>query len=332
LSKFFAIAYLFSMTGHTKAYASLVFICFVWGTTYLAIRIGVQHYPAFLFAGLRQSMAGIILMTGALVISRKKDLGAANIFRQMLVGFLMLSIGNGGVTWGEQYIPSGIASLICSLMPLFAVLFNLAWSQKDHFNSTIGAGMLLGLGGVALIFRHNLTQVTHLTYLYGILATLLATIGWALGSILNKRNAGQLNAFFNSGMQLFFGGLFMLVLSPVLDHYPAALAWNTDGVLALLYLTVFGSALAYGAYMYTLSVLPVGIATLYAYINPLVAVLAGYLFLREELNIYTALAFVSIAASVYLVNKGYRKQHETLSNNEATNIALAFPESAPAES
>jgi drug/metabolite transporter (DMT)-like permease len=319
------------MTKHTKAYIALIFICIVWGTTYLAIRVGVMHYPAFLFAGVRQFIAGIILMVAALIISKEKDLSTKNIVSNMLVGFLMLTVGNGGVTWGEKFIPSGISALICSMMPLFAVLFNLLSSKKDHFNMSIGFGMLLGVCGVGLIVRHNLEEVTKPAYLGGIFATIVATSGWAFGSIINKRNVAPVNAFLNSGMQLLFGGLFMLILSPVIDDYHGFQWWNTNAILSLVYLIIFGSALAYAAYMYALSALPVGLATIYAYINPLIAVLAGYLFLKEELNIYVGLAFVTIVVSVYLVNRGYRKQHKEDIKNAESNMAAAFPESAPAE-
>jgi drug/metabolite transporter (DMT)-like permease len=318
------------MTKQTKAYVALVFICIVWGTTYLAIRIGVLHYPAFLFAGVRQTIAGIILMTAALFINKQRDFTKANVLRQMLVGFLMLSIGNGCVTWGEKFIPSGISALICSLTPLFAVMINLATSKKDRLNWIIGLGMLLGISGVGLIFRNNLDEVTKPAYLGGMFATLLATTCWATGSIINKKNVNPVNAFLNSGMQLLFGGLFMLMISPVADDYSGFQLWNADGIMALVYLIIFGSALAYAAYMYALSALPVGIATLYAYVNPLIAVLAGALFLKETLNIYTALAFTAIVISVYLVNKGYRKQHEDSTTN--SQIAGGFPESVPAES
>jgi len=318
------------MAKNTKAYIALVFICITWGTTYLAIRIGVMHYPAFLFAGVRQTIAGILLMAIALMVSRQKDLSAKNIFRQMLVGFLMLSIGNGCVTWGEKYISSGIAALLCSIMPLFAVLFNLLSSKREHFNSTIGIGLILGVCGVGLIFRHNLADITKPAYLLGIFSVLLATCSWALGSIVNKKNVDPVNPFFNSGMQLLFGGIFMLVMSPAIDNYSGMKLWDTNGLLALVYLIIFGSVLAYAAYMYALSALPVGIATIYAYINPLIAVIVGSIFLNEELNIYTGLAFITIAVSVYMVNKGYRKQHIEIQTTET--ITATFPESVPLES
>lgn len=316
------------MTKHAKAYLALIYICIVWGTTYLAMKVGVRHFPAILFAGLRQTAGGLILMPAALLLSKEKDLSAKNILRQMLVGFLMLTIGNGGVTWGVRHIPSGTAALVCSMMPIFAVMFNLVASKKERLNWAIASGMILGFCGVGLIFRDNVGAISKPAYLGGVLVVLFGNSGWALGSIVNKKNSAQVNPFFNSGLQLFFGGIFMLLLSPVVDDYHDFQPWNADGILALIYLIIFGSALAYAAYMYALKILPVGIATLYSYINPLIAVLAGYLFLNEALNIYTALAFITIAISVYLVNRGYRQQHKKDLKKEP-DYASAFPESIP---
>ena len=309
------------MSKQPKAYAALVFVCIVWGTTYLAIRVGVMHYPAFLFAGTRQTVSGLILMGIALAANRNMDLSKANILRQMLMGFLMLTVGNGCVTWGEKTVPSGVAALICSAMPIFAVLFGLLSSKRDRFNSFIGFGMTLGVAGVALIFRNSFKDLSNQNYLVGAFAILLATCSWAYGSVLNKKNINPVNAFLDSGMQLFFGGMFMLMLSPAIDDLHNVQWWDRNGFLSLLYLISFGSVGAYAAYTYTLSKLPVGIATIYAYINPLVAVIMGYFILQEELSIYTGLAFVTIIVSVFLVNKGYRKQHASELKTSLKNTA-----------
>ncbi len=311
------------MKPDTKAYIALVFVCIVWGTTYLALRIGVMHYPAFLFAGVRQTVAGTVLAIAALAMNKNKDLSARNIGLQALVGFLLLTIGNGCVTWGEKTVPSGIAAMICAGMPLFAVLFNLMLHKGEKLNLMIGAGMLLGLVGVGLIFRQNLSDISNTAYLWGIAAVLLATCSWAGGSIINKQNTNPVNPFFNSGLQLLFGGLFMLIISPFVDNYQGMDLWNKDGLLALAYLIVFGSILAYAAYMYVLSKLPVGIATVYAYVNPLVAVILGYIILKEEVNIYTGLAFIAIISSVLMVNRGYRQQKEQaiIADNKASAAA-----------
>jgi drug/metabolite transporter (DMT)-like permease len=320
------------MTKQTKAYIALVFICIVWGTTYFAIRVGVAHYPAFLFAAIRQIAAGAILIPVALMANRQVDLSKQNILRQMLMGFLMLTFGNGGVTWAEQYVSSGVAALLCSMMPVFAVVFNLLSSKRDRFNAVIGFGMLLGVFGVGLIFRHNLADLAKPGYMAGIVCVVVATAAWALGSSLNKSYGKTVNPLFNSGLQLTFGGVFLTVISVFSDNYTGMEVWNKDGLLALVYLIVFGSVLSYAAYMYVLNVLPVGVATIYAYVNPLIAVVAGALFLNEELNMFIGMAFVTIVASVFLVNHGYRLQHKADKVMKDSKMAEAFPESLPADS
>lgn len=299
---------LVKMSTQLKAYLALLYICIIWGTTFLVIRIGITHYPPLLFAGVRQVLAGAILIPMALSAGRKADWTKANVLRQMLIGFLMLTVGNGGVTWAELYIPSGIAALLCALMPIVAVLLNLASSSREKLNTSIVSGMLLGVAGVALIFRQSLADLANPRYLGGMIVTILGTSGWALGSTISKRHSSAINPLFNSGLQLAFGGVFMLLLSPLTDDYSNIDVFNTDGLLALAYLVLLGSVIAYSAYMFALKNLPVGIATIYAYINPLIAVVAGYFFLSEPLNVYIALAFVAIVSSVFIVNSGYRKQ------------------------
>lgn len=310
------------MSRQAKAYIALVFIAITWGTTYLAIRLGVAHYPAFLFAAIRQSVSGIIIMVAGFAMSRKLDLSMGNIMHQMLIGFLLITLGNGFVTWGEKFIPSGVAALICSLMPLCAVMINLAISKADNINLPILIGMILGFAGVGIIFKDNVADLANKDYLLGMCATFLATSSWAIGSVINKRKKHQVNAIFNSGMQLFFGGMYLFIFSPLIDNYNHFDPFNPEALWPMIYLIVFGSVLAYTAYMYALKELPVGIASLYAYVNPLVAVVLGYFVLHEQLTWLTALAFVTIMTGVYLVNYGYRKQHKEkqISSQNSTKI------------
>lgn len=304
----FCIHILSFMSATAKAYLALIFICIVWGTTYMAIRVGVEYYPAFLFAGTRQLISGLILLLVAYATNKKFDLSAANIMRQLVIGFLMLTLGNGLVTWGERTVPSGAAALICSAMPIFAVLFGLLQSNTHKINATIGGGMLLGTLGVALIFRQDVAALTNGKYILGILAIVMATASWAGGSVYNRKNINPVNPLFNAALQLTFGGLVMLVISATTESYEHLTLIHSKGLLSLIYLIVFGSVLAYSAYMYALQHLPVGIATIYAYINPLVAVLMGVFLLHEQANIYTILSFCAIMCSVFLVKKGYQQQ------------------------
>lgn len=296
------------MSTKTKAYLALLFICIVWGTTYISIRIAVLHYPAFLFAAIRQVIAGLTIAVAAWAINKDVDLSWKNLRHQILTGFLMITLGNGFVTWGERTVPGGIAALICCLMPICAALINVAMSRKERLNGLIILGMLLGIVGVGFIVKDDLQKLDNAYYLLGAGAIFIATVSWAYGSVLNKKYKATKNPIFNSGLQLLSGGLFLFIGSPLIDDYTDMNIMQQDVLLPLLYVIIFGSILAYTAYMYALKELPVGVVTLYAYINPLVAVVLGYYMLGESLTIYTALAFVSIAAGVWLVNRGYQSQ------------------------
>jgi drug/metabolite transporter (DMT)-like permease len=298
------------MKNQTKAYIAYAFICIIWGTTYLAIRVAVLHYPPYLMAGTRQVLSGFILVAIALMINRQVDLSRKNILQQAIIGFLLITMGNGLVTWAEQYIQSGIAALICSTMPISAVLINIV-SGKERLNLRVILGMLLGFSGVAVVFHESLNKQTSedsQIFIIGIVALFVATFSWALGSLFNKRNAEAKNSLFNAGLQVVIGGSLMFLISPFVDSYDHFTLWNEEGFWAIVYLIVFGSVLAYAAYMYALKVLPVGFVTSYAYVNPLVAVLLGSWMLDESLNMYTILAFVMIIMGIFIVRSGYKKQ------------------------
>lgn len=283
------------------------YIAIIWGTTYLGIRVAVTHYPAFLMAGVRQVVSAGILCIIALSFNKKFNLSRRNTVRNAVIGFLMISVGNGLVSWAEKYVPSGVAALVCSTMPVSVVLFNLISNRKEKPNAWIIVGMLLAFGGVALIFKNDVAALADRAYLVGIAVLLLATFGWSIGSILSKRWGNDTNPMFDSGMQLFFGGLFLLLGSPLVDDYSKADWYNRDALIALGYLIVFGSVIAYAAYRYALKELPVGFVTSYAYVNPLVAVILGAA-VGEPTSAWTVLSFVAIIAGVFLVNNGYQRR------------------------
>lgn len=296
------------MNKTTKAYLAIAFLSIAWGTTYLAIRIAVMHYPAFLFAGLRQVIAGLLMGIFALLVYKKADISWPVVRMNLLIGFFMISVGNGIVSYAEKTVPSGVAALICSMMPLNAVMLNIFMNKAEKINAIIVGGLVLALTGVALIFRDNLADLGNTAYFGGMIAIYIGTISWAFGSIKSRKLTGVKNPIFNAAMQLFFGGFFLLVLSPAVDSYENFEPFQPDALKAMAYLILVGSFLAFTAYMFALKVLPVGIVTLYAYVNPLVAVILGYFILDERLTWFTALAFVAIVSGVYLVNTGYRKQ------------------------
>lgn len=296
------------MNNTTKAYLSVAFLSIAWGTTYLAIRVAVMVYPAFLFAGVRQVIGGLLLGLIALGLYKKADLSRRMILHNILIGFLLITMGNGIVSYAEKTVPSGVAALICCLMPLNAVVLNLILYKNEQMNKQIVAGLAIALIGVVLIFRDNLADLINPAYLWGMIAIYIGTFSWAYGSIRNRYREAKTNPLFNSAMQLFFGGVMLVILSPLVDSYENFEPFHPDAMKAMAYLIIVGSLLAYSLYMYAFKILPVGVVTLYAYINPLVAVILGYLILDERLTWFTALSFVTIVSGVYLVNTGYRKQ------------------------
>jgi drug/metabolite transporter (DMT)-like permease len=293
----------------TLAYLSYAYIAIIWGTTYLGIKIAVTHIPAFLMAGVRQVVSAFIMCGVAYAINRKVDLKGKTIWQNAAIGLLMITIGNGIVSWAENYVPSGVAALICSTMPISVVCINLLIGKSEKLNLLIVLGMLLGFFGVAMIFRQDLSKLGDPSYLAGIISLVFATFGWAAGSILSKRWGSDKNPMFDSGMQLFFGGLFLLITSPLVDNYEMADWNNKDALLALAYLIVFGSIFAFTLYRFALKVLPVGFVTSYAYINPLVAVFLGTM-AGEALNEWVVFAFVAIIGGVFLVNTGYQQRRK----------------------
>lgn len=294
------------MSAKTKAWIALIFICIAWGTTYLAIKICVAAFPPFLMAGVRQFAAGIIILLIALTRRKRINRSRKNILRQIVIGILMITLGNGLVSWGEQYIPSGVSALICAMMPIFAVVCNLFINKTERLNGIIVLGIILGFAGVALNFKDSIAALGNSTYTAGIFITVIATATWGIGSVISRSNQPTQNPIFNSAIQVMAGGLTLLLLSPLVDNYDHIHRGDTGALLSLLYLIIIGSVAAYTAYMYALKVLPVGVVTIYAYINPLVAVILGWWWMHEPLTIYTFFSFAAIILGVYITNKGYR--------------------------
>jgi drug/metabolite transporter (DMT)-like permease len=299
------------MKNQRLAWVALAIVCIVWGTTYLALRVVVTHFPSFLFLGIRQAVAGLLLGGGLLLFGGRKWPAKGVIIRQSIGGFFMITLGNGLVGWGEKTIPSGIAALICSTMPLWVNMINLLINRNEKPNGLIYTGIICGIAGMFFIFRENLAYFGNTAYLIGIIITFTATLSWASASVWIKRVSTNTDPLMNAAIQMLSGGIWMFVFSFILEDYHH-LVWSSDVIWSLIYLIFIGSILAYGAYGYALSKLPITIVSMYAYINPMVAVILGWLILKEALNIYTAIAFVLTVSGIYLVNKGYQLRHRAI--------------------
>jgi drug/metabolite transporter (DMT)-like permease len=291
------------------AYLALAAVCVIWGTTYLALRIAVAHFPALLFTALRQVIAGAIIISATMLLMKASLPGGTHILRQAIAGFFMISVGNGFVAWAEMYIPSGIAAIICSLMPMTVIGINLSIHREEKPNAMVLLGAALGFLGIVLIFSEHLAELSSQEYLLGITLTFLAVLGWASASIWIKKKNTESNLYMNAGLQIFFGGILLFPVSAVFDDY-SLISWTPEAIYPFIYLVVFGSIVAYVSYSYALRKLPMTIVSMYAYINPLVAVVLGWLVLDEKLNGKIGLAFIITVLGIYTVNKGYQQLKE----------------------
>jgi drug/metabolite transporter (DMT)-like permease len=286
-------------------YTALGAICLIWGTTFLVLRIAVLHFPPFLFVTLRQVLAGLLL-AGFMLVTRKAVLPAkSDIVRQAIAGFFMISLGNGLVAWAEVLIPSGVAAILCSLMPVAVILINVSINKEERPTVPIIAGVLIGLLGIMMIFQEHLAEFSNLEYQVGIFLILVSVISWAGGSVWLKKRGNDGNAFLNAGLQMFFGGIWLIPVALLFDDL-TAIHWSAEAAYSLLYLVLIGSVVAYACYSYALRKLPMTIVSLYAYVNPIVAVLLGWIVLDEKLTIKIGIAILITVAGIYIVNKGYQ--------------------------
>jgi drug/metabolite transporter (DMT)-like permease len=286
-------------------YIALGAICLIWGTTYLVLRIAVLHFPPFLFVTIRQLLAGGLLIGFMLLSGKALWPDRGHIMRQAIAGFFMITLGNGLVAWAEMYIPSGVAAIICSLMPMMVILINLAINKEERPTVAILIGVLLGLGGIMMIFGEHLTEFSKPQYQVGILVIFIAVISWAGGSVWLKKRGNDGNAFMNAGLQMFFGGIWLVPGALIFDDL-SNVSWSAEAFYSLIYLVLIGSIVAYACYSYVLQKLPMTIVSLYAYVNPIVAVILGWLVLHEKLNFRIGVAILITVAGIYIVNRGYQ--------------------------
>lgn len=293
-----------------KAYGALAAVCFFWGTTYLAIRIGVDSMPPFLFAGVRFLLAGGLMSLYFIV--KKTPWPSLKEWKSiLLVSVLFFVVGNSSVVHAEQHISSGLAALICSAIPIWVVLINLLTSRSEKLNALIVGGLLIGFSGLVMIFYDNIGDLSDPSHLFSLVFLLAGNLTWSYGTVYAKKTKLQTPMLFAAGLQMFAAGIQLsavgLISGEASAFHPTAEAWT-----ALLYLVVIGSIVSYGAYMYALSKLPSTVVSLYAYVNPVVAVVVGFLVLHEQFGFYTLVAMAITIAGVYLVNAGFKKRTDAV--------------------
>ena len=278
---------------------SFAAVYIIWGSTFTAIKWGLESFPPFMLSGARFLTAGLIF----LAISRLKEVRSMKfpqVKREMLIG-IFLTLGNAGVCWAEQFISSGIAALIVGAVPVMFILFNWLSFEKKVPTTSAMIGFAVGMTGIMLISMDSASSVDW----RGVTALILANCSWVIGSLLMKTSPETNSYFSRASVQLITGGLFILCLSMIAgENLKSFEEIAFRGIMSVVYLALAGTILAYTCYSFLMKTVRTELASTYALVNPILAVLLGVLWLNEPFTMKIAVATTLILGSVFMVIYG----------------------------
>lgn len=288
---------------HDKLLAYIAFgiVCVVWGTTYLAIRVAVETIPPLLLTGIRYLTAGLIML--AIVKLRGEKLPRdPRVLRELaLIGALMVGGGNLAVVWAEQYVPSGMAALLVATAPFWASILEAMRKNGEHIGLHRGLGMLVGFIGVALLVTPgSLAGQLAPGVLAGAIVIQIGSLCWQYGMVRGKHYLHGVSPMVSATVQMLFGGALVMIVGLAIGE-GSRFVVTPRTFAGLAYLTIFGSVIAYSAFIFALAHMRATSLSLYAYVNPAVAVVLGWLILDERLTWVSIVAMVVILGGVAIV-------------------------------
>lgn len=289
----------------TLAYVALGVVYILWGSTFVAIRTVVAHMPPFISGSIRFLLAGLALLLFTHLTERWRKPTREQLLNAAMVGILLMGMGNGLVMWSQLSLPSGITALLVAAFPVWLTVAEALLSRGASLRGPVVTGVAVGLAGVVLIAsaKGDISFAGNHTPIGALVGVQTATICWTIGYLKARSLKLRLPLVMASGLEMASGGAFLFVLSILSGEdwllmvgAPAA-AWAGIGYLAL-----FGSIIGFTAFAYTRNTLPSHIVGTYAYVNPLVAVILGWLLFGETLSARTLLGGGMILAAVFVTN------------------------------
>jgi len=298
--------------------AAFAAVYLIWGSTYLSIRFAIQTLPPLLMASTRFIVAGVLLYAWSRLCGEARPT-RANWGAALVVGGALLLAGNGGVSWAEQLVPSGLAALLVATVPLWMVLFDWVWLRNTRPTGGVALGLVLGLVGIVVLAGPgSFAGGSHIN-LVGVLVLLVASLCWALGSLYANRAPVASSPLLATAMEMLAGGALLLVVGTASGEWGAfhPEAISIRSLLALGYLIVFGSLVAFTAYIWLLRVAAPAHVSTYAYVNPVVALFLGWALAGEQITARMLIAAAVIVAAVVLITT-YRARRATVFDERQT--------------
>lgn len=287
---------------------ALCWVSFFWGTTWIASKEGVKYMPALQLAAIRQFLGATLYLSYFLF--KKTPWPKGKQWKTIIIlSILNFVLSNGLSTWGVKYISSGLGAIIGALVPLWVVIISLFRGEKLVKLAIVG--LVVGFAGVCVIFYEHLTDFLIFDFRFGIIISIISTLTWAFATLYTKKKAASFNPYFSLGIQMFISSIFLFAY---LGATGSAVSLSTIPVISWVsigYLVIFGSVLTFIAYIYALQHLPAEINSIYAYINPIIAVLLGAYIFGEPLSLAIAVGGIITLFGLYLVNRSFQKSKNT---------------------
>ncbi len=299
------------MTTRQKAYIALTLTSIIWGTSWIASKIGVQKVPGLEVASIRQLIAGVLLLVFFFAKGEKMPTWKEFKWLTMMAVLLFLS-ANGIATVALKYIPSGMGALISALYPLCVVIIEKIFYRNTKITLLTFTGLFLGIGGIAWVFYDNAFHNHAEGFGWGVFLSILAMLSWSIGTIVLSRTKIKMNPYYATGWQMFISSFILMSMLAVSGNAIPLSAVPAQTWGAIAYLVIMSNLLTFAAFIYTMKHLEPAIAALYAYINPIVAIFVGSLIMSEKITITIIAGSVITLIGVFLVNQSLRKQREIL--------------------
>lgn len=282
-------------------------VCIIWGTTYLAIAVGVLEVPPFMMAFFRFCSAGMIMLI-YVFLKGEKFPSIKTLLNNLFVGTIVMFGGQALLFWAEQHISSGFASILIASMPFFFILLDKRHWKLYFNNYLIIAGLIIGFIGVIILFNDKLSEaIPNEEIKIQMIASLMVLLGgifWVAGTIYYRSNPSPGSMFSNIGWQLFLSSFVCLAVSLSLgeNHEFEINAISTKAWASIAYLSIAGSIIAFASYTWLLSEVPAALVSTYAYINPIIAVFVGWLLIEESITINQLIGMFVILTGAIVVN------------------------------
>ncbi|MFM2368015.1 MAG: hypothetical protein RL619_311 [Bacteroidota bacterium] len=283
---------------------ALCWVSFFWGTTWIASKEGVKHMPALQLAAMRQFIGGVFYISFFLFKKTRWPKGKQ--WKTIIIlSILNFVLSNGLSTWGVKYISSGLGAIIGALIPLWIVIISLFRGERLLRLAVIG--LVVSFGGVCIIFYDHLSDFLLPDFRFGIFISIVSTLTWAFGSLYIKKKASSFNPYFSLGLQMFLSSILLFAFTGATGTSVSLSSIPMISWLSIAYLVIIGSILTFIAFIYALQNLPAEINSIYAYINPIVAVILGTIIFDEPLTIALGIGGGVTLFGLYMVNYSLRK-------------------------